>query len=82
MVRSLGSERQHLLTSFSREGAQLGGEGPIAAFVSGTPKFPDESPKPIVWPKPNCVILISIGGVPMDQAMSDLAAPDLMAPCW
>jgi hypothetical protein len=34
-----------------------------------------------VRPKPNCFILVSMRGVPTDQAMSDLAAPDPMAPC-
>jgi len=33
-----------------------------------------------VQPKPNCLILVGMGGIPMDKAMSDLAASDMMAP--
>ena len=49
--------------------------------------FADESPNAVVQPEPNCLILTSVAGVPMDQAisdsqaMADLAALDLMAPC-
>lgn len=45
------------------------------ACVSGTLKFRRWITKSLVQPKPNCLILIGIGGVPMDQAMSDLTRP-------
>lgn len=40
----------------------------------------EESPKTIVQPKPNCLILVSTRGVLMEQAIFELAAPDLTAP--
>jgi hypothetical protein len=45
------------------------------------PEISPMTPKGLVQPKPNCLILVSIGGVSMGQAMSGLMAPDLMAPC-
>lgn len=43
--------------------------------------FAEEPPKAVVQPEPNSLILLNMGAVPMDQTMSDLAAPDPLAPC-
>jgi hypothetical protein len=43
--------------------------GAATAALVVPQNFADESPKTVVQQKPDCLILIGVGGVPMDQAI-------------